>query len=58
MDNVQAYIQLLDIAVGIGGDLVAIIKGHAESNLTPEQYAQLQEAWDEDVARAKKNAGL
>ena len=58
MTDVEKYIQLLTVASTLGLDVLDLIKTHAQANLTPAQYAELQGRFDEDAERARKNAGL
>jgi hypothetical protein len=57
-DPIDGYIAVLQLAYVIGDDLVNLIKDHARKTLTPEEYAALDAKWDEDIERAKRNAGL
>lgn len=58
MNDVEKYIQLLTVASTLGLDVLDLIKNHAQAHLTPQEYAELQGRFDEDAARAKRNAGL
>ena len=58
MNNIDSYVQLLQIATALGSGLVAVIKGYAQRDLTPEEYAELQVKWDSLVDRTARNAGL
>lgn len=60
--DVSGYLQILQIAAGIGMQLYEGIRGiiadHAAENLTPQDYADLEAAWSFDKLRAAANAGL
>ena len=58
MDQVQRYLELIQLAQGIGAGLVTIIKGYAHRDLTPADYDVLQAKWDALEQRTAKNAGL
>jgi hypothetical protein len=57
-ENLTAWIALLSAAVQLGGDVYRIVDEIATKTLTPEQYAELVTAWQEDKARAAHNAGI
>lgn len=58
MASVKEYIILLQTVQAIADKLVDLIKDFAVSELSPEELAALEAAWQADIDRTKQNAGL
>jgi FtsZ-interacting cell division protein ZipA len=58
MANVSEYILLIRAIQEVADKLVGVVKDFAVVSLTPEELANLEAAWQADVDRTKKNAGL
>lgn len=56
--DLGAWLRLIEAAIVVGGETVAAVKAHAATALTPGEYAQLEQAWRNDVEAAAANAGL
>jgi hypothetical protein len=58
MASIKDYIMLLQTVQTVADKLVDLIKDFAIADLSPEELAALEAAWQEDVDRTKRNAGL
>ena len=58
MGKVDQYIILLQTAVGLGDALVSMIKAFAAKDLSAQEFAALEVAWQADIAESARNAGL
>jgi len=56
--TLQFWTAIVNVVVGYGQEVVDAIKSFAKTQLTAEEYVQLEQAWQEDVDRTAKNAGL
>lgn len=57
-EQLQAWFALFSAAEFIGESMIQAVKNHGRKVLTPEQYAALETAWDDDVRRSAINAGI
>lgn len=56
--NLQAWLSLFNTAMTIGRTVYDGVHTLAAAQLTPDELAQLEAAWDEDVQRSAANAGI
>ena len=58
VNDLNGYLQLLPIALGIGQSLVDLITHHAQQTLSAADYAALEQRWNADVIRSAADAGI
>lgn len=56
--NLQAWLALFNTAMILGRTVSDGVHALAAAQLTPDELAQLEAAWDEDVQRSAANAGI
>jgi hypothetical protein len=56
--QLQMYLALFSAAYQLGDQIYQGVKGVAQSNLAPTDYAALVAAWTLDVNESAKNAGI
>jgi hypothetical protein len=60
--KIAAYIALLQQALTISEGVYTIVRDaiapFAQTDLTPQQYAELEDRWHVDAIRAAANAGI
>lgn len=57
-EQIQAWMAVVSAAMLVGSDLVDAVKNHARQTLSDADYATLESAWQDDVARTAANAGI
>jgi len=56
--ELQAWFALLGAAMALGETVYDGVKHIAKKELTPEELKALEAAWDDDVQRSARNAGI
>lgn len=62
MNRIGQYLALLQQALAIGTEAYELVKDAiaplAQKDLTPQEYAELEDRWHVDALRAAANAGV